>query len=175
MGAFFLVLESVRPDFWKIKSTLLWGPQLSNWGPKKKLKERKRAPCTTRQQIKSKTTERWQVFVGAGFRPGNDVRLSVYCCGVQWNVIAVNNEVANAVNCRGVTQQSSRCGRRVRRHVFFKFCPLLALLLLTRRRRLARRRSTAAAVEFDHRFSRRSIAIPLIATFLICSTGKWDK
>ena len=62
-----------------------------------------------------------------GFWPGDVVRLRVYCGGNQQNVIAVNNEVVDAVNCRGVTQRLSRCGRRVRRDVIFKFHPLFAL------------------------------------------------
>ena len=86
------------------------------------------------------------------------VRLRVCCGGDQRNVIAVNNEVDDTVNCRSVTQRSSRCGRRVRRNVFFKFCPLLALLLSTRRRRLARRQSTAAVFHgIRSSFLRRSM------------------
>ena len=57
-----------------------------------------------------------------------------------------------------MTQRSSRCGRRVRRNVFFKFCPLLALLLSTRRRCSARRQSTAAVFHgIRSLFSRRSM------------------
>ena len=42
-GNFFFALESGLPDFWKIRSTRLLDPQISTWGPKEKLKERKRA------------------------------------------------------------------------------------------------------------------------------------
>ena len=49
-GTFFFALESGRPEFWKIRSTLLLGPRISNRGPKEKLKERNRARYTAARQ-----------------------------------------------------------------------------------------------------------------------------
>ena len=39
-----------------------------------------------------------------GFKPDDVVRLRVYYGSDQRNVIAVNDEVVDAANCRGVTQ-----------------------------------------------------------------------
>ena len=84
---------------------------------------------------------------------GDVVRLRVYCGGDQWNLIAVNDEVADAVNCRGGRDAAIETLRPSRlKESVFQNSPPFALLLSTRRRRSARRQSTAAAMESDHRF-----------------------
>ena len=81
----------------------------------------------------------------------------------------MNNEVVDAVNCHGVTQRSSRCGRHIRRNVFFKFCPLWRYC--SRPGDIVRH--GGIPMEFDHRFrGGRSRLSPALVCWLFNNQNK---